>query len=94
MNPLGADKGSGPPGGRQVSLGMKASFAMGASAETVMNVAFNAFNFFFYNQVVGLSGTLCGLAVTIALVFDALSDPLVGSLSDRWHSRLGSFRWR
>jgi len=54
-----------------------------------MGYAFNAFNFFFYNQVVGLSGTLCGLAVTIALVFDAVSDPFVGSLSDRWRSRLG-----
>ena len=37
----------------------------------------------------GCSGTLCGLAVTIALVLDAISDPLVGSLSDRLRSRLG-----
>lgn len=35
------------------------------------------------------SGTLAGLALTIAVVFDAISDPIVGSLSDRWKSKLG-----
>ncbi len=52
-------------------------------------MAFNTFNFLYYNNVLELSGTLCGLAVTIALAFDAISDPLVGSYSDRFRSRLG-----
>ena len=65
------------------------AFGIGAAAESGLTIAFNTFNFLFYNNVLGLSGTLCGLAVTIALVFDAISDPLVGSLSDRWRSRLG-----
>ncbi len=65
------------------------AYGIGATAESSISAAFNAFNFLFYNNVLGLSGTLCGLAVTIALVFDAVSDPLVGSISDRWKSRLG-----
>lgn len=44
---------------------------------------------FYYNQVLGLSGTLSGTAVFIAVLFDALSDPLVGSLSDTTRSRWG-----
>jgi len=32
---------------------------------------------------------LAGLAVTIAVVFDAISDPMIGSISDRWRSKLG-----
>lgn len=39
--------------------------------------------------MLGLSGTLAGLALAIALVFDALSDPLAGTLSDRWQSSWG-----
>jgi GPH family glycoside/pentoside/hexuronide:cation symporter len=65
------------------------AYGIGATAESSISMAFNTFNFLFYNNVLGLSGTLCGLAVTIALVFDAISDPLVGSISDRWKSRLG-----
>ena len=36
-----------------------------------------------------LPGTLAGLALMIALLFDAVTDPLAGSLSDNWKSRLG-----
>jgi Na+/melibiose symporter-like transporter len=67
----------------------KLAFGVGSAAEQSVNVAFNAFNFLFYNNVLGLSGTLCGLAVTIALVLDAFADPFVGFLSDRWRGRLG-----
>ena len=65
------------------------AYGVGATAESSITMAFNSFNFLFYNNVLELSGTLCGLAVTIALVFDAISDPLVGSISDRWRSPLG-----
>ena len=53
------------------------------------NGAFGVFLFFYYNQVLALSGTLAGLAVGIALVFDAISDPMAGSISDNWRSKLG-----
>lgn len=64
-------------------------YGIGGSAEAAIGIAFNTFNFLFYNNVLGLPGTLAGLAVTIAVVFDAVSDPLIGSLSDRWKSKLG-----
>jgi hypothetical protein len=47
------------------------------------------FLFFFYNQVIGLSAARTGLALAIALTFDAVANPLVGYLSDNWRSRLG-----
>ncbi|MEM7016224.1 MAG: MFS transporter [Pseudomonadota bacterium] len=73
----------------RVPLGIKSIYAVGSAAETIIGVAFNAFNFFFYTNLLGVPGTLAGLAITIALVFDAISDPLVGTLSDRWKSKLG-----
>ncbi len=41
----------------------------------------------YYNQVLGLPATLAGLGPTLALVFDAITDPLVGSWSDRFKSK-------
>jgi Na+/melibiose symporter-like transporter len=58
-------------------------------AEGLKNGAFGAFLFFYYVQVLGLSGTYAGLAVGIALMVDAVTDPMAGSISDNWRSRLG-----
>jgi Na+/melibiose symporter-like transporter len=70
-------------------MGTKLGFGVGAVAEGAIIIAFNSWNFLFYNQVLGLSGTLAGLAVTISLVLDGICEPVVGSLSDRWKSKLG-----
>lgn len=73
----------------KLRMGTKLAFGVGSAAESAILIAFNTFNFLFYNNVLGLSGTLCGLAVTIALIGDAILDPVIGSLSDRTHSKLG-----
>ena len=67
----------------------KLAFGVGAMGEASTNWIFNALTFFYYNQILGLSGTLSGAAVFIGICFDAFSDPVVGSLSDRTRSRLG-----
>lgn len=67
----------------------KLAFGIGATGEASTNWIFNALTFFFYNQILGLSGTLTALAVTIGIVSDAITDPLMGSISDRFRSRLG-----
>ena len=73
----------------QVPLRTKFFFGIGAAAEGTKQTAFTVFLLFYYNQVLGVSGTLSGMAIFIALCVDALSDPLVGSLSDNFHSRWG-----
>ena len=67
----------------------KVTYGIGQGAEGIKNGAFGVFLFFYYNQVLGLPGTYTGLAVGIALVFDAITDPLVGSISDNWRSHNG-----
>ena len=47
------------------------------------------FTFFYYTQVLGLSGILTGIAVGLSLCADAIMDPLVGSISDNIKSKLG-----
>ncbi len=73
----------------QLPVVTKLAYGFGQAAEGIQNASFAVFVFFYYVQVLGLSGSYAGLAVGIALVFDAVTDPLAGSISDNWRSRLG-----
>ena len=73
----------------RVPLATKTFYGSGAVATGVKDTAFNVFLLFFYTQVVGLSGGLAGIAIFVALLLDAISDPLVGYWSDRFKSAWG-----
>lgn len=77
--------GSLPP----LPLRTKLAFGVGAVGEMVYLGMFNTFITIFYNQALGLPNWMIGTAVLLALVGDAISDPTIGVLSDRWRSRLG-----
>ena len=64
-------------------------YGFGSVAYGVKDNGFSYFLMFYYNQVLGLSASLAGTAILIAMIFDAISDPLVGVWSDNTHSRLG-----
>ncbi len=68
---------------------VRLAFAFGQIPEGVQSSAFGFFLLFFYNQVLGLSGFLASTAIVVALVIDAVVDPIVGSLSDRSRSAWG-----
>lgn len=72
-----------------LSWRVRLMFAFGQIPEGVQATSFGFFLLFFYNQVLGLSGFLASAAIVIALLFDAVSDPIVGSWSDRTISRWG-----
>lgn len=65
------------------------TYATGQMAEGMKNQAFTVFLFFYYSQVIGLSGAMVGWALGVALVFDAVTDPMIGVISDRTRSRWG-----
>ncbi len=74
---------------RRLTLMPMIAFGVGQTAEGIKNSAFNTFVLFFYQQVVGVSGLLTGIALGIALVFDAVSDPIAGTISDKTQTRWG-----
>lgn len=74
---------------RLIPLPSKFAFGVGQFAEGLQNTGFGLFILFYYNQVLGLSGTLAGTAIFIALIFDAVTDPIAGSWSDNFKSRWG-----
>ena len=55
---------------------LKLAFGVGQSATGAMNISLALFLLFYYNQVLGLSGTLAGLAVGVSVLLDGVSDPL------------------
>jgi Na+/melibiose symporter-like transporter len=67
----------------------KWTYAIGNMPFSVKDAAYVNFVVFYYTQVQGLSGTLAGLAMFLALAWDAISDPIVGSWSDSLRSRWG-----
>ncbi|MEH6556903.1 MAG: MFS transporter [Oceanicoccus sp.] len=67
----------------------KWTYAIGHIPFSVKDTAFANFVVFYYTQVQGLSGTLAGLAMFVALLWDAITDPVVGSWSDNFRSRWG-----
>jgi glycoside/pentoside/hexuronide:cation symporter, GPH family len=72
-----------------LSAAVKLNFGIGQIAEGIKTCAFGTFLMFYYNQVLGLAGDLAGLAIALALIFDAVTDPVAGSVSDRWQSPRG-----
>ena len=74
---------------RPVSIGRKVAYGFGSVAFGVKSNGFDYFFLIFYSQVMGVSAYLVSLALMIALIVDALSDPLIGYLSDNTRSRWG-----
>lgn len=73
----------------RVPLGTKIAYGIGAMAYGIKENGYTTFLLLFYNQVVGLPAGAVGTIIGIALIFDAMIDPVIGVLSDRTHTRWG-----
>jgi GPH family glycoside/pentoside/hexuronide:cation symporter len=78
--------GQATPG---LDLRVKALYGIGGSANAIKMAIFGLFALVFYTTVMGLPGTLVGIASAIGLVWDAVIDPYIGYLSDRVRFRFG-----
>jgi len=63
-------------------------YGMGNLGYGAVSQTYNNFIMFFGTTVIGISGTLMGLAVAISIFWDAITDPIIGYLSDRQNSLL------
>ncbi|WP_432199816.1 MFS transporter [Erythrobacter sp. W53] len=68
---------------------LKLIHGFGAVAFGVKDTGFSFFLLLFYNQVLGMDAGLVSLALLIALLVDAVVDPILGNLSDRTYTRWG-----
>ena len=71
------------------SLKMQAAYGVGGIANGIFSNGLSFFLLIYYNLVIGMPAETVGLALAIALLFDAVSDPVVGYLSDNTRARAG-----
>jgi glycoside/pentoside/hexuronide:cation symporter, GPH family len=74
---------------RPLGLRTRLSYGFGSVAFGVKDNGFAYFLQFFYAQVVGLPSASVGFAIMIALIIDAVMDPIVGQISDNTHTKWG-----
>ncbi len=72
-----------------ISIWTKLAYGTGSVAYGVKETGFGYFLLMFYGTVVGLEPGLVGLVIFLALIVDGFSDPVVGYISDNWHSKWG-----
>jgi len=64
-------------------------YGFGSIAFGVKDNGFTYLLMIFYNQALGVPAASVGLAIMVALLVDAVADPLIGTWSDNVRSRLG-----
>ena len=72
-----------------VSLPLKVLYSIGEVGNSLKSFSFGLFLLFYYTSVLGLPGSLVGLATALTIFWDAAIDPFIGHLSDRLYSSLG-----
>ncbi|MBY8829901.1 MFS transporter [Hephaestia mangrovi] len=75
--------------GSALGVRFKIEYGVGAMANGLVTAGLAFFLLFYLTAVCGLSGSLAGTAQLIALLVDAVADPVIGLASDRIRSRLG-----
>lgn len=75
--------------GNKLGLGEKLAFGAGNMNNLLMNNILNVLLNPIYNIALGVSPALVGYATAIPRLWDAVTDPVVGSLSDNFRSRWG-----
>ena len=73
----------------KLTTNFKVAYGVGQAGEGVFGQGLGFFLLFYYSQILGLSPGLAGSAIGLAVMIDAVSDVLAGSLSDHWHSPRG-----
>lgn len=73
----------------RVDMRTRLFYGFGSVAYGVKDNGFRGLLLIYYNQVVGLSASLVATAIMIALIIDAVFDPIIGQVSDTWRSKWG-----
>lgn len=70
----------------------KIAFATGAIGKDIVYSLVSGFILYYYNTVLGISGTFTGIMMMAARVFDAFNDPIMGIVVEKTNTKFGKFR--
>jgi len=76
----------------KLPLGIKLSYGIGDISNNIFIVTTGMFLLFFLTNVLGVNPALAGIMLLFPKLWDVVSDPLMGAISDVTHSRFGRRR--
>lgn len=76
----------------KLTIKQKVSFGIGAIGKDMVYSLVSGFILYYYNTILGISGTFTGIMMMAARVFDAFNDPLMGVVVEKTNTRFGKFR--
>ncbi len=76
----------------KLSLKEKIGYSLGDTASNLFFQTFMLFLLYFYTDVFGLPAAAVGTMFLITRIWDAVNDPIMGTISDRTNTRWGKFR--
>ena len=78
---------------KELSVAQRICWALGqATGRQYITALVSTYILLFMTDVFGIAAGAAGLIMTCATVWDAINDPMMGSLADRTKSRWGSYR--
>ncbi|MBI9084367.1 MAG: MFS transporter [Desulfobacterales bacterium] len=80
------------PMGEKLSFGLKFGYGIGDIGCNIFIVSTGMFLLFFLTDVLGVEPALAGLVLLIPKLWDVVSDPIMGGISDVTRSRMGRRR--
>lgn len=88
---MAQEKGGIRPEDR-IPVGGKLAYAIGFAGKDGFATIVNTYLMMFLMMVAGLNGAFIGTMMLAARIWDAINDPILGSIADHTHSRFGKFR--
>jgi GPH family glycoside/pentoside/hexuronide:cation symporter len=76
----------------KLSVKEKLSYGLGDFGANLVFQSQISFLLFFYTDVFGISAATAGTILLFSRILDAISDPVIGAVSDRTESRWGKYR--
>jgi glycoside/pentoside/hexuronide:cation symporter, GPH family len=74
---------------RKVSVFRMFGYALGEGAASITMNGISAFAMIYYTQVLNLSAVYAGVALSVTTLWDAVTDPVMGHITDNTRSRFG-----
>jgi GPH family glycoside/pentoside/hexuronide:cation symporter len=78
--------------GKHITLLEKSAYGVGGLGGGLVRNMIGLYLLFYYADIIGLSPAYVSLAIMIGNIWDAVTDPLMGFISDHTHTRLGRRR--
>ena len=80
------------PSSNKLPIREKLGYGLGDTASNIFFFGVNAWIFFYYTEICKIPPATVGTLLLVPRLWDAISDPLMGTISDRTRTRFGTYR--